>query len=127
MEIVVLVLAVAVLLAAVWVFRRSTRELRAGWRSMDLRWRELNEAADALKEAAATPAPSPADPWAVVVARRVVVNLKSGRALDGVLVGRDGPLLFLKNAVLLEEGSEPATIDGEAVVQAVEIDFIQAL
>lgn len=76
------------------------------------------------------PAPSPSpepDPWAVVVARRVVVNLKTGRALDGVLVRRDGPLLFLKNAVLLEEGSEPAAVDGEAVVQAVEIDFIQAL
>ncbi|WAB09114.1 RNA binding protein [Arthrobacter phage Eesa] len=73
------------------------------------------------------PAPSPADPWAVVIARRVVVNLKTGRALDGVLVRRDGPLLFLKNAVLLEEGSEPAAIDGEAVVQAADIDFIQAL
>lgn len=72
------------------------------------------------------PAPSP-DPWGVVVARRVVVNLKTGRALDGVLVGRDGPLLFLKNAVLLEEGSEPAAIDGEAVVQSADIDFIQAL
>ncbi|UVK62543.1 RNA binding protein [Arthrobacter phage TaylorSipht] len=78
------------------------------------------------RPAPAAPAPSP-DPWAVVVARRVVVNLKTGRALDGVLVRRDGPLLFLKNAVLLEEGNEPATIDGEAVVQAVEIDFIQAL
>ncbi|QOP64902.1 RNA binding protein [Arthrobacter phage Brynnie] len=127
MEIVVLVLAVAVLLAAVWVYRQSARELRSGWRSLDLRWRELNEVADALREVAATPAPSPAEPWAVVVARRVVVNLKSGRALDGVLVRRDGPLLFLKNAVLLEEGNEPAAIDGEAVVQAADIDFIQAL
>ncbi|ALY08850.1 RNA binding protein [Arthrobacter phage Galaxy] len=76
--------------------------------------------------AAVEPAPSP-DPWAVVVARRVIVNLKSGRAIDGVLVRRDGPLLFLRNAVLLEEGSEPAAIDGEAVVEAVDIDFIQAL
>ncbi|ASR83174.1 RNA binding domain protein [Arthrobacter phage Abidatro] len=75
---------------------------------------------------APAPAPSP-DPWAVVVARRVIVNLKSGRAIDGVLVRRDGPLLFLRNAVLLEEGSEPAAIDGEAVVEAVDVDFIQAL
>jgi len=67
------------------------------------------------------------DPWAVVYARRVVVNLKTGRAIDGLLVRKDGPLLFLKNAVLLEEGSEPAAIDGEAVVHAAEIDFIQAL
>lgn len=77
---------------------------------------------------APAPSPSPApDPWGVVVARRVVVNLKTGRALDGVLVRRDGPLLFLRNAVLLEEGSEPAAVDGEAVVLAGEIDFIQAL
>lgn len=73
------------------------------------------------------PAPSPSDPWAVVVARRCVVNLKTGRAVDGVLVRRDGGLLFLKNAVLLEPGQEPAAIDGEAVVQSGDIDFIQAL
>lgn len=73
------------------------------------------------------PAPSP-DPWAPVVARRCVVNLRGGAgAIDGVLVRKDGPLLFLKNAVLLEQGSEPAPIDGEAVVQCSHIDFIQAL
>lgn len=77
--------------------------------------------------AAAAPAPSSPDPWAPVVARRVVVNLNTGRAVDGVLVRREGPLLFLKNAVLLEQGSEPATIDGEAVVQSAHVDFIQAL
>lgn len=77
--------------------------------------------------AAALPVPTPPDPYAVVVARRCVVNLKSGRAVDGVLVRKDGPLLFLKNAVLLEQGSDPAPIDGEAVVEAVDVDFIQAL
>lgn len=71
-------------------------------------------------------APKP-EPWSVVVARRVVVNLKSGTALDGVLVRKDGPLLFLKNAVLLEQGQEPAPVDGEAVVQCSQVDFIQAL
>ncbi|AYN57579.1 RNA binding protein [Arthrobacter phage Lunar] len=90
--------------------------------------RELRRQAEAsAAAAAAAPAPIPADPWRVVVARRCVVNLKSGRAVDGVLVGQDGPLLFLKNAVLLEQGNEPAAIDGEAVVQASEVDFIQAL
>ncbi|QGZ16896.1 RNA binding protein [Arthrobacter phage LittleTokyo] len=73
------------------------------------------------------PAPTPADPWESVFARRVMVNLKSGRALDGVLVRRDHGLLFLKNAVLLEQGEEPAPIDGEALVQLVNVDFIQAL
>jgi hypothetical protein len=81
-----------------------------------------------LRPAAPAPSSSPAhDPWAVVTARRVVVNLKTGRAVDGLLVRKDGPLLFLKNAVLLEVGSEPAAIDGEAVVHAGQIDFIQAL
>ena len=74
--------------------------------------------------AAAAPAPSP---WEPVVARRVVVNLKTGSAVDGVLVRRDAGLLFLKNAVLLEQGSEPATIDGEVVVDSAHVDFIQAL
>ncbi|AYN56821.1 RNA binding protein [Arthrobacter phage Andrew] len=73
------------------------------------------------------PAPKPADPWDVVVARRCVVNLKTGRAVDGVLVRRDHGLLFLKNAVVLEQGQEPAPVDGEALVQLVHVDFIQAL
>ncbi|MFJ4168377.1 hypothetical protein ACIPY3_02590 [Paenarthrobacter sp. NPDC089714] len=74
------------------------------------------------------PAPEPApNPWEVVVARRCVVNLKTGRAVDGVLIRKDGPLLFLRNAVLLEEGNEPAAIDGEAVIQSEHVDFIQAL
>ncbi|QGH74491.1 RNA binding protein [Arthrobacter phage Kuleana] len=70
---------------------------------------------------------APPSPWEIVTARRCVVNLRSGSAIDGVLVRRDGPLLFLKNAVLLEQGQEPSTIDGEAVVQASHVDFIQAL
>lgn len=75
----------------------------------------------------AAPAPKPVDPWEPVVARRCVVNLKTGRAIDGVIVRRDHGLLFLKNAVLLEQGEEPAPVDGEALVQTVHIDFIQAL
>lgn len=79
------------------------------------------------RRAAAEAAKPPADPWGVVMARRVVVNLKTGRAVDGVLVRRDHGLLFLKNAVLLEHGEEPAPIDGEALVQLVHVDFVQAL
>lgn len=65
--------------------------------------------------------------WRLVVARRVVVNLKSGRAIDGLLVRRSGGLLFLKNAVLHEPDAEPVPLDGEAVVERSQIDFIQAL
>lgn len=98
--------------------------LAAGLRELG-KSREIRREAEASAAAAAAlPVP---DPWEVVVARRCVVNLKTGRAVDGVLVRKDGPLLFLKNAVLLEQGSEPAPVDGEAVVQAVDVDFIQAL
>lgn len=65
--------------------------------------------------------------WRSIMARRVVVNLRTGKALDGLLVRRSGGLLFLKNAVLHEPGAEPAPLDGEAVVERSQIDFIQAL
>jgi small nuclear ribonucleoprotein (snRNP)-like protein len=38
------------------------------------------------------------------LARRVVVNLKSGRAVSGLLVRRSGDLLFIRDAVALEPG-----------------------
>lgn len=65
--------------------------------------------------------------WQRLRARRVVVNLKTGRAVDGVLVRKSGDLLFLRNATALEPGSSPAPLDGEAVVARADIDFIQAL
>lgn len=114
------ILAVVLLGALVVILFAGLRELSKS--------REIRRDAEAsAARAAALPAPIPSDPYDVVVARRCVVNLKSGRAVDGVLVRKDGPLLFLKNAVLLEQGSEPAAIDGETVVEAVDVDFIQAL
>jgi hypothetical protein len=65
--------------------------------------------------------------WRPVLARRVVVNLKSGRAVDGLLVKRSGDLLFLREATALEPGAEPARLDGSAVIARADIDFIQAL
>lgn len=123
-------LAVVLLGALVVILFAGVRELG---KSREIRRQAEAQAAAAAEELRALvrrqaePAPIPADPYAVVVARRCVVNLKSGRAVDGVLVRKDGPLLFLKNSVLLEQGSEPAPIDGEAVVEAVDVDFIQAL
>lgn len=74
-----------------------------------------------------TAAVGPRLTWRGLSSRRVVVNLKTGRALDGVLVRKSGDLLFLRNATALEPGSAPAGLDGEAVVARSEIDFIQAL
>jgi hypothetical protein len=65
--------------------------------------------------------------WRSLVARRVVINLKTGRGLDGLLVRKSGDLLFLRNATALEPGSAPAPIDGETVVQRQDVDFIQTL
>lgn len=62
-----------------------------------------------------------------VLRRRVVVNLLSGSAIEGVLVRQRGPLLHLKNAVLHERGADPAQLDGEAVIERTQVDFIQAL
>lgn len=61
-----------------------------------------------------------------VVFRRVIVNLKSGNAIDGVLIKRSGPLLFLKNSVLLEPGRDPVALDGEVVIERAEVEFIQS-
>lgn len=65
--------------------------------------------------------------WRPLYSRRAVVNLKTGRAIDGVLVRRSGDLLFMREAVALEPGSAPVTLDGEAVVARGDVDFIQAL
>lgn len=63
----------------------------------------------------------------LVVRRRVVVNLKDGRAIEGVLFKQSGPLLVVVNAHLHVEGAEPLLLDGEAVVERAEVSFIQAL
>lgn len=66
-------------------------------------------------------------PWRLVKARRVVVNLRSGQAIDGLLIRQQGPLLFLSEARLFEGSDQPTPIDGQAVVERQTIDFIQML
>jgi len=66
-------------------------------------------------------------PWRLVKARRVVVNLRSGQAIDGLLTRQQGPLLFLSEARLLEGSDQPTMIDGQAVIERQTIDFIQML
>lgn len=63
--------------------------------------------------------------WRGVVRKRVVVNLRNGRAFEGVLYAQRGPLLVLKNATLHEPGAAPAGVDGEVVVERSAVDFIQ--
>lgn len=59
--------------------------------------------------------------------RRVVVNLKTGTALAGVVVRHDGPLVELADVALLVEGGDPQPVDGRVVVERVAVDFIQVL
>lgn len=58
--------------------------------------------------------------------RRVVVNLTSGSAIDGVLWGDRGPLVVLRNANLHSEGGS-APLDGEVIVERDRIAFVQVV
>lgn len=61
----------------------------------------------------------------LVLRRRVMVNLRSGRAVTGILRRRYGRTLVLVQARVLEPGSEPADMDGEVLVDRAQIDFTQ--
>lgn len=58
--------------------------------------------------------------------RRVIVNLKSDKAFQGVLWKRKGDYLVLRDAVLHESG-HTRTVDGEVLVFLAEVDFVQVL
>jgi hypothetical protein len=67
-------------------------------------------------------------PWSrTLVCRRIVVNLTTGRAFEGLLITKRGPLLVLRDAVLLEPGADPTPVDGEIVIERRRVEFIQNL
>jgi len=59
--------------------------------------------------------------------RRVVVNTKTDRAFRGVLWRRYRGYLVLRNAELVKAGGETVPVDGEVVIEAENIDFMQVL
>lgn len=60
------------------------------------------------------------------ICRHVLVNLDDGRAFDGVLYDRRGPLLVLREAQLIEPGGgEPVQVDGEVLIERPRVAFIQ--
>lgn len=61
----------------------------------------------------------------LVVHQRVVVNLKSGTAIEGVVTERTGPLLVIRQATV-HDGRHSAPADGQIVVELGEVDFVQA-
>jgi small nuclear ribonucleoprotein (snRNP)-like protein len=60
------------------------------------------------------------------IRRRVIVNLKTDKAVSGVLWAKRGALLVLKDAQLHESGRATA-VDGELVIERSNVDFVQVL
>lgn len=59
--------------------------------------------------------------------RRVIVNTKTDKAIRGVLWQRRRGYLVLREAEILKRGAETAKVDGEVVVPADNVDFIQVV
>lgn len=59
------------------------------------------------------------------VCKRVLVNMADGRAFDGVLFAKRGPLLELRDARLIEPGSQPVAVDGAVIIERPSVAFIQ--
>lgn len=66
--------------------------------------------------------------WArrLMVRRRVLVNLRSGSAITGLLWVRRGRTLVLKSAELLEQGAAPVVMDGDVIVDRDQVEYVQA-
>ncbi|GAA3384483.1 hypothetical protein [Streptomyces racemochromogenes] len=64
-------------------------------------------------------------PWRrTAVRKRIVVNL-ADKAFAGVLWAKRGPLLILKDAVLMQHGAADTPMDGEVLIERVKVEFIQ--
>ena len=61
------------------------------------------------------------------VLRQVIVNTKSDKAFAGVMWARRGGYLVLRNASLLQAGGSSTAIDGEVVIDASNVDFVQVV
>lgn len=60
------------------------------------------------------------------VRRRVLVNLESGDAIQGVLWQHAGAWLVLKQATFTDrEGSKSVAMDGDVVIECAKVAFIQ--
>jgi len=61
------------------------------------------------------------------VLRRVLVNTKTEKAFRGVLWRRRNGYLVLRSAQLLKARGEVVPMDGEVLIDAANIDFVQVL
>jgi hypothetical protein len=62
----------------------------------------------------------------IAMSRRVVVNLTTGAAIEGILWDERGPLIVLRDARLHNEGGT-APLDGEVIIERDRIDFVQVV
>jgi hypothetical protein len=54
-----------------------------------------------------------------------IVNLKSGHAVEGVIVSQRRRSITLAEAMVMIEGRDPEPVDGKIVVQRGNVDFVQ--
>lgn len=60
------------------------------------------------------------------VGRRVLVNLFSGNAVEGVITHRVGDQFILRACIVHEPGTDATPpADGEVVIDAANVDYIQ--
>jgi hypothetical protein len=62
-----------------------------------------------------------------LVLRKVIIVMTTGTTFRGVIYEKRGPLYILRSAELLEEGVAPTNLDGEIVIEADRIDYIQII
>lgn len=61
------------------------------------------------------------------VLRRVIVNTRTDRAFRGVLWRQRGGYLVLRDAEMIQPGGQAVQVDGEIVIGAENVDFIQVI
>lgn len=59
--------------------------------------------------------------------REVIVHLKTDKSIKGVLWQRRRGYLVLRNAVLLRPRGESVAMDGDAVIAADNVEFLQVV
>lgn len=57
--------------------------------------------------------------------RRVIISLKSGLAVSGVITKHRRGFCVVRDAEVIESGGASASADGEVLVQSADIDYIQ--